>query len=266
MTIFADKAAIVEELRNDRLITAGQTYMPDVQLSDDYIYGKLMAAEANIARVLRVYIEPTEIIPSGYEQSEIDALPEGTAWDEEPPYDYDPEFFQNERWGYIVTRQNPVLEVKYIKFAYPAPTNAIYEIPQEWIRLDKKYGHIRLVPASQAITIPLGAFLMQALGGGRSIPHMIRVRYTTGLGKTVEDVKAKWPDLVDVIKRQAVLGIVKDSFPPSSGSISADGLSQSLSVDLEKYQDVIDHALFGPKGSNGGLQSAIHGIRNMVVL
>lgn len=265
MTLFADKAAIVQELRNDRLITAGQTYLPGVTLSEDYIYSKLMAAEANISRILRVKFEPTEIIPSGYEQSEIDALPQGTVWEEEPPYDYDPEFFMNERWGYIVTRQRPVLAVSYIKFAYPAPTNAIYEIPNDWIRLDKKYGHIRLVPASQAFTIPLGAFLMQALGGGRGIPHMIRVRYTTGLGATIDEVIKKWPDLISVIKRQAVLGIIKDQFLPSSGSISADGLSQSLSVDMEKYQDLIDNDLFGPKGSNGGLKAAIHGIETMVV-
>lgn len=265
MTLFADKAAIVQELRSDRLVVVSQTYFPDVELSDDYIYKKLLAAEAQLSRILRVHFEPTEIIPSGYEQSEIDELPEGTAWEEEPPYDYDPDFFMGERWGYIVTRQNPVLEVKYIKFSYPAPTNAIYEIPLSWVRLDKRYGHIRLVPASQAFTMPLGAFLMQALGGGRTIPHMIRVRYTTGLGRTAEEVAQKWPDLIDAIKKQAVVNLVKDAFLPSSGSISADGLDQSMSVDASHYQEQVDHMLFGPKGSNGGLQAAIHGIRSMVL-
>lgn len=265
MTIFKDKAAIVAELRADRLIVVGEEYLPDVDLSDDYIYGKLLAAEAAIARTLRVHIEPTVILPTGYEQAEVDALPEGTAWDEEPPYDYDPEFFMGERWGYIVTRQHPIISVDYIEFAYPAPTNTVYRIPHDWIRLDKKYGHIRLVPASQAFSMPLGAFLMQAIGGGRTIPHMIRVRYTAGLGKDAGEVMSNWPDLIDVIKKQAVLGIIKDTFVPTSGSISADGLSQSMGTDLMKYQDVIDHALFGPKGSNGGLQAAIHGIRTMVI-
>jgi len=48
---------------------------------------------------------------------------------------------------------------------------------------------------------------------------------------------------------------------PNSASISADGLSQSLSVDMEKYRGAIEATLFGPKGSNGGLMTAIHGIR-----
>lgn len=266
MTIFADKETVVAEIRADRLVVVGGTYLPDIELSDDYIYNKLLAAEASIARQLRVFIEPTEIIPAGYRQQEIDDLPPDTRWEEEPPYDYDPDFFMGERWGYIVTRQSPIIAVSYIEFVYPAPTNSIFRLPDDWIRLDKKYGHIRLVPASQAFSAPLGAFLMQAIGGGRTIPHMIRVRYTTGLGKDLDEIKAKWPDLIDVIKRQAVLSIIKDAFLPASGSISADGLSQTISVDAAKYQELIDHALFGPKGSNGGLQAAIHGVRNMVFL
>jgi hypothetical protein len=58
-----------------------------------------------------------------------------------------------------------------------------------------------------------------------------------------------------------VLKVIEDGFLPSSGSISADGLSQSLSMDMEKYRDMISTTLFGPKGSNGGLLTAIHGIK-----
>ena len=61
--------------------------------------------------------------------------------------------------------------------------------------------------------------------------------------------------------KKAVLKILEDSFLPQSGSISADGLSQSLSVDMEKYHDMIDRTLNGGKGSNGGLMTAIHGVR-----
>lgn len=264
--VFPNRIIAIAEIRRDRLMMAASGALPSVAVSDEYIWDKLMTAQANIARQLRVKLTATVMLPAGYTQAEVDALPEGTVWAEEPPYDYDPEFFMNERWGYIVTREAPVLSVDYIEFVYPAPTNSVYRIPNDWIRIDKAYGHIRLVPASQSFSMPLGAFLMQALGGGRTIPHMIRVRYTTGLGATAADVKAKWPDLVDVIKRQAVFSIVKDAFQPSSGSISADGLSQSMSIDLSKYQDAINETLFGPKGSNGGLQTAIHGIRNMVVL
>ncbi len=98
---------------------------------------------------------------------------------------------------------------------------------------------------------------MQALSGGRLIPFMIQLRYTSGLQNVFRD----WPDLIDVIKKKAVLGIIKDSFLPSSGSISADGLSQSSSIDTGMYDDMIDLAIDGPKGSNGGLMTAIHGVR-----
>ena len=57
------------------------------------------------------------------------------------------------------------------------------------------------------------------------------------------------------------MGIITDAFLPQSGSISADGLSQSLSVDVAKYYESIDLAIDGPKGGHGGLMSAIHGIR-----
>src|SRR3546814_15149872 len=89
---------------------------------------------------------------------------------------------------------------------------------------------------------------MQALGGGRTIPFMIQLTYVAGLANAARD----YPDLLDVIKKKAVLKIVQDRYLPQSGSISADGLSQSVSVQMDQYQDVIDHALYGGKGTNGG--------------
>lgn len=258
MTIFKNRVAAIADLRADRLSLAAASVLPSVQLSDDYLYLKLLAAEAEIARRLRVYLEPTTIVPDDAQQSELDALEAGGAtWAQEPAYDYDQEFFMYDRWGYLVTKSKPIISVQSLKFVYPSALNQVFEIPHEWIRLDKRYGHIRLVPATQAFAAPLGAFLLQSLSGGRTVPFMIQVRYTAGL----TNVLANWPDLVDVIKKRAVVGMITDAFLPQSGSISADGLSQSLSVDVEKYHDSIDLAIDGPKGSNGGLMTAIHGIR-----
>ncbi|WP_163333495.1 hypothetical protein, partial [Klebsiella aerogenes] len=61
--------------------------------------------------------------------------------------------------------------------------------------------------------------------------------------------------------KTASLKIIEDAFLPSSGSISADGLSQSISFEAEQHADAIQRVLHGPKGSNGGLMTAIHGIR-----
>lgn len=258
MTIFKNRVAAIAELRGDRLALAAASVIPAVQLSDDYLYLKLLAAEAEIARRLRVYLEPTAIVPDDAPQSELDALEaSGVVWAQEPAYDYDAEFFMYDRWGYLVTKSKPIVSVSSLKFVYPSALNQVFTIPPEWIRLDKKYGHIRLVPASQAFAAPLGAFLLQSLSGGRTVPFMIQVRYTAGLDNVVKN----WQDLVSVIKKQAVADIVAESFLPQSGSISADGLSQSLSVDVSKYQESIDEKIDGPKGSNGGLMTAIHGIR-----
>lgn len=220
-------------------------------MSYDYLTSKLIAAEADASRQLRVYFSPTVIIPDDALQAEIDSLEAaGTRYAQEAAYDYDAHFFTGERWGYIVTQQKPIVSVQSIKFAYPSPTNQIFEIPASWIRLDKKYGHIRLVPATQSFSAPLSAFIMQALGGGRTVPFMIHVRYTAGLNNAAKD----YPDLLDLVKKMATMRIMQDAFLPQSGSISSDGLSQSISVDLQKWHDGIEDKL-------DALRDEIHGPR-----
>lgn len=254
MTLFADKDAIVAELRADRLISVTSTYLSGYVPSDDYLYAKLLAAEADAARRLRVFLEPTEVMPEGTAQVEIDALPDGTPWVEEPAYDFLPEMFIGEQWGYLVTRERPIIGIGYIRFAYPVPVQTIIDVPADWIRVDKKYGHIRLVPTGTPFMAPLNAYIMTVAGGGRTIPHMIRIRYTAGL----QDATTKWPDLVDLIKKMAVLKIMSDAFLPQSGSISADGLSQSVSVDMGKYEDTVERMV-------DALRQAIHGVRMTVL-
>lgn len=262
MSIFTNRVAAINELRTERLVMAAVGALPSVELTDDYIWSKLLSSEREIARRLRVHLEPTKIVPDDAPQSELDALDDaGVKWAQEPAYDYSTDFFIGDRWGYIMAQNKPIISVESLVFVYPSAMNSVFTIPPEWIRMDRRAGQIRLVPATQAFAAPLGAFLMQALSGGRMIPFMIQLRYTAGL----KNVISEWPDLVDVIKKKAVAGMISDAFLPQSGSISADGLSQSLSVDVEKYSDAIDLAIDGPKGSNGGLMTAIHGIRLSVV-
>jgi hypothetical protein len=119
---------------------------------------------------------------------------------------------------------------------------------------------VRLVPSTYAVTVPLSSFLMQVMSTGRTIPFMLELTYIAG----IENAWTEYPELIDVIKKKAVLKAIQNGFLPQSGSISADGLSQSMSVDMDKYSDVIDTILNGPKDSNGGLMTAIHGIRASV--
>ncbi len=251
---------VVDEIRRDRIMAAATSLLAGIEVSDDYIWDKVRAAESEVAHTLRVPLVPTKFFPIKPTQAQIDAL-EGMAWAVDPAYDYHPDMFHFEKWGYFIARQRPIISVESLRFAYPSQESGFFDIPLDWIRIDAKYGHVRLVPSSPAVFATMDAFIMTALASSRSIPFMIQLSYTAGL----EDVDQNYPELPDIVKRLAVLKIVSDTFLPQSGSISADGLSQSISVDMDKYQEAIDAALNGPPGANGGLVAKLHGIRTLVI-
>ena len=110
------------------------SYVDLSKLSDDELFAKLRAAEADASHQLRVFFAPTLVIPEGAPQSEIDALDAaGTRYVQEPAYDYDPEFFHGERWGFIVVNHRPLISVQSIRFAYPDPTQQVWEV-RRWVR------------------------------------------------------------------------------------------------------------------------------------
>jgi hypothetical protein len=259
-TIFPNRTTAIEELRRDRLLLMGRSLPMMQDLSEDYLWEKLRAAEASVARDLGVKLQPTAFFPAEPTQAQIDAL-DDMPWEIDPGYTYEPDAFRTEAWGYIVTRHHPIVSVSAFRFVYPSPTSGTYDLPLDWLRIDKKYGHIQLVPGTQAFAGPFSAFVMQMLGGGRDIPYGVQLNYVAGL----QDVALNWPDIVQVIKRRAALAIVEDAFVPSSGSISADGLSQSLSVQMDAYYQANDIAINGAKGGNGGLMRALHGVRLAVL-
>ncbi len=254
-SVFGDLSAAIASLRRDRLAAMLESYAPGATISDEYLLEKLVAAERSMERELRVFFTPREMVTPATPQAERDALVgAGQQVVEEPGYDYDPALFQGNTWGLIELRQRPAISVSRIGFYYPAPTGLVFEVPLDWVRLDKKVGRISLVPTQTMLSLPLNAFIMSAIGGGRNIPLMLHVRYRAGL----ENAATEWPDLLTLIKRQAVLDIIGDRFIPGSGSVSADGLSQSISFEASKYQDDVDHKV-------EKLRSAIHGIRMMVM-
>lgn len=250
---------VIEELRSDRLVAASSGILEDVKVSDDYLWDKVRAAESEIAHALRVPLVPTRVFTQQPTELEIAAL-DGMAWMVESAPDYQPDMFERNKWGYIVTRQKPIISVESMRFVYPTEQNGHYDIPLNWLSIDYKYGQIRIVPTSNAVLTGLAGLVMMNLAGGRTIPSMVRLVYTAGL----TDVSTKYPELLDAIKKKAVLKIVADAFFPQSGSISADGLSESMSIDVDKYHSAIDHIINGGDGSNGGLMAAIHGVRMIV--
>jgi hypothetical protein len=251
MTLFANQASVVQELRRDRLLVVARTYFPDVTPASDYLYKKILSAEREVQRRLRVHLEPVTVLPEGGTQAERDALEQdGQPWIEEPGYDLEKYFFSGDTWGFIQLRQRPVIEVTSIKFVYPLPASGIFTVPNDWIRLDKKYGHLRMVPSSNAAIAPLNIYVMQAISGGRMFPQMVHVRYRAGL----QNVQDEHPDIIDIIKKIAVVQIIDDMYLPQSGSQSIDGMSQSLSMDSSKYSEKIDDKI-------EVLRQSIHGIR-----
>ena len=240
--------------RQDRLFHVMETYAPGASFSDDYLWAKLAAAEADAERQLRVFFGPVEIIPNGWPEDTAALDAAGVRWIEEPGYDFDPDLFKGETWGLIETRHHPIIAVDAIQFAWPAPgMGAAFTVPLSWLRIDKKYGRINLVPTQNMLMLPLNSFILSALGGGRSVPLMMQIRYRTGLSNAARD----YPDLVDLVQKMALLALLNDLFLPQSGSISADGLSQSKSLDLEKIAGMIEHKL-------DTLRQALHGLRCMV--
>ena len=155
-------------------------------------------------------------------------------------------------WTFIPLRQRPVISLESIKFIYPYG-GTVLTVPTEWIKIDKKYGHVRFLPTN-AFLGALGGMLIGGMGLQGS-PQFIEVRYTAGLKNAAQD----YPDLIDLVQRMAMLRMMHDAMLPASESISADGLSQSKSApDLEKMQDSIDKQL-------ETLRHRIHGVHMMVM-
>jgi len=254
------KDFIVSDIRAENLYLLALSILPNLTVTDDYIWERVVAAEADASRRLRVKFVPTAFFPKPPTSDQISAL-NGMPWDIDPAYDYDPAMFQGDNWSFIQLRQRPLISLTSVMYNYPSENEFNYILPLEWFKFDSKYGQLRIVPTSNISMAMLGGFMIQLIGAGRVIPHILNITYVAGL----TDVWQKWPDIIDVIKKMALVRIIGDAFLPSSGSISADGLSESLSVDVSKYQDMIDVLIDGPKGQNGGLKTAIHGVRGMVM-
>jgi hypothetical protein len=241
---FPSIAGALASLRRDRLLSLLLLYLPGITFDDDYLLGKLLASTALIQRMLRTHLTPTEMLPNMATPAEIAALKAtGATVELEPQYDYDPGMFLGNQWGHFDTRQRPIIALHSIRFTYPTPNTQLFDVPTDWFRVDYKYGVINLVPIQTALLVPLNAFILSALGGGRTVPAFIQIRYSTGLVNVARD----WPDILDCILKQTAIGVMEDAFAPTSRneSVSADGLSQSSSIGitLRDYQDLVDRRL-----------------------
>jgi hypothetical protein len=233
-------AAVLARVRAERLMVSARSYLPDVEVSDAYLLEQLRVAERRVEGALLTFLEPVEVLPIGATDAERDAFDKnGVRWIEEPGYDLDLDFWRVNNYGWTALRQAPVIRIHSVRFVYPSPAEAVFEVPGDWLRLDKKPGYLRLFPTGGAMLAPLAGYLGPMLMAGSTIPQMIQIRYQTGL----VDVPTQYPHLLDAVYKMAVITILQDLFLPSSFSQSVDGISQSLSVDVDKHAESLAHRL-----------------------
>lgn len=236
MTIFKDKGAAIEEFNS--YLGNVAAYLGRREISPTKAWASLMSSEQEVIRKIKVPLEPVEVysvVPPS--PDEILALGD-TPYVVEPGYDMPANFF-GAGWGTIKLSTRPVIEVKSIQFVFPAPLQTAYTIPPNWVFPDLKSGIVQFIPAPTVSGVPAGAISMHLMSMGMDVPQMIRIRYSAGL----QSSSPYLAEIQDLIMRLAVLRQVK--FAPQSGSISADGLSRSMSADVDKFQAAIDEELEG---------------------
>ena len=222
----------VDEIKTDRVFGLLCHLKPATHWSDEYIDRKIRAAEDDFEQALGVRLTPTII--------KCEPKADDTDFDlEEPAYNYDPYMFDGERWGWLQLRHSPVISVQRIVFAYPNPDQAVFTVPvsgdQSWLRLDKKYGRIQLVPSKQAAFASFNSHILSIFSGGRGIPQSIFIDYTAGF--TDKQLTTDYSNVPECIKRSVVLSIAADALTPGSFSNSSDGHAQTIAFELSKYRD-----------------------------
>lgn len=142
-------------------------------------------------------------------------------------HDYYREDFQH----YMHTQlyNQPVVSVQRIRLVLPG-NRTLYEIPSDWISLDKDTGLVRVAAGLTRALQPTSSGLLPSLSTARNVPDVIRVDYTAGFDG---DVPAEIVEVVGMMASFGPLLLAGDLIGApntSSSSIGIDGLSQSVSL------------------------------------
>lgn len=133
----------------------------------------------------------------------------------------------------IIQLENyPVISVEEFAVEYPSGQNVIV-FPDEWIRLDRTHGILRVVPTAGTLSNILigqgGSFLPAIYNGMDYLPDLFAISYTAGF----EDGELPF-NLLDLIGKVASFGpfnIFGDLIAGAgiaNVSLSIDGLSQTI--------------------------------------
>lgn len=169
-------------------------------------------------------------------------------------HDYERSDYMN--WGYIQLYKRPIQKVTKLQLMYG--TRPSFEVPLEWIKIDKMGGKIQMFPSSgnsNALIINQSGVIFGLNQAWSYAPQMWSVDYEAGMTKN--DIPA---ELKELIYKQATCNIMTVwgdlilGAGIASQSISIDGLSQSIgttqsamyggaSARVESYRQDIDRLI-----------------------
>lgn len=245
MTIFNQSEAVAE-LQNDRLPAVVNAYLGGIMPTPAYLWNAVQVAEGEAARKLGVLLEPTEIFPLEPPTPEELAALDGKPYLVEPGYDMEGGWLGSFQWASIQLQRTPLIRVHSVKLVYPTINQPIYDVPLDWVYPDLKAGLLQFTPKPTAVALAPSIIGANLMARGGAVPQMVRVRYTAGLTPQ----HPRMAEIRDIIMRMVVLKQLK--FLPQSASISSDGLSQSKSIDVDKFAAAIDADLADLKESMRG--------------
>lgn len=249
MTIL-DKASAIEEMQDERLPMIVRL-MGGVKPGSNSIWRALLAAEVDVSVALGVSLEPVEVFPlTPPTEAELAALG-NTRWEVEPGYDLDSAMLGTFQWGTIMLARRPLIKVHEVNFVYPTINEPIYKVPLDWIYPDHKVGMIQFSPRPTSAGLAPSLIGANMMARGGSVPQIVRVRYRAGLTPD----HPYMPAIIDLIMRSAMLRYLK--FIPQSSSISSDGLSQSKSMDPDKFKAAIDDELVALRQKINGIMLGV---------
>lgn len=169
-------------------------------------------------------------------------------------HDYERNDYMN--WGYIQLFKRPIQKVTKLQLMYG--TRPSFEVPVDWIKIDKMGGKIQLFPSSgnsNALIINQSGVIFGLNQRWSYAPQMWSVDYEAGMN--ANEIP---PELKELIYKQATCNIMTVwgdlilGAGIASQSISIDGLSQSIgttqsamyggaSARVESYRQDIDRLI-----------------------
>jgi hypothetical protein len=133
-------------------------------------------------------------------------------------------------WNYVQLDFYPIINIEKWDVIFPA-NSTLFTYPNEWIRIDKDKGVLRLFPDEGNIPqwVANTKFLPYLIPGYSQVPHMYEIHYNAGF--SYDQIPFIINDAVGLIASMLPLDTAGDLIVGAgiaSSSISLDGLSQSV--------------------------------------